>query len=509
LSGDLGTGLSGRLLAVSAQGRNGARSEPGRAIDPKRAPALALALRILLVVIATLLTFYAASLASALVDQPHYRGRVAEAVASGALARDVALPFARSRPVSIHNFNDCLILSMLVLPQEDSLFRRALSPRVPSLDAPWSGEALPGYPPYVQCRDLALAMEPAADVPMGYYHRYLHGDWVLAKLLLAVLPFADATNLLLVLLVAGLVALALLALRNTMRRPGTAGRDRAYAALALTLLLFYALPVFGWSLSFAPADIVMVGFLLFFYLRPPSALSEPGFATAAALFGALTAMFEFLTGGSPSGLILIFAVVIFDDAADLRVMWRRLCVGAVSFTAAIILCFVFKMAVVAAIWGLPELDLFSRQIGAHMSSGGWEVAPENAARLARFGIGPDAIRSSFLFSYLYALSKVFYFSQFLAFGSVELGFLLAVVVPVLLALHQAVLLWRCREPVERLRTGLLLAACAIMPAWYLAFVHHTIVHAHFMFRPMVWPLALLLAMAAWRRTGQEQSVKAG
>ncbi|WP_103718783.1 hypothetical protein [Bosea psychrotolerans] len=466
-------------------------------------------MRILLVVIATLLTFYAASLASALVEPQHYRGRVAQAVASAALARDVALPFARSNPVSIHNFNDCLILSMLVLPREDGLFRRALSPRVPRVDAPWSGEAPRGYPPYVQCRDLALAAEPAAAVPTEYYHRYLHGDWVLAKLLLAVLPFAYATNLLLILLVAGLVTLALLALRNAMRRSGTAGRDRAYAVMALTLLLFYALPVFGRSFSFAPADIVLVGFLLFFYLRPPSALSEPGFATAAALFGALTAMFEFLTGGSPSGLILIVAVVVFDDAADLRVMWRRLCVGAVSFTAAIILCFVFKMAAVAAIWGLPELGLFGRQIGAHMSGGGWEVAPDNAARLARFGIAPDAIRASFLFSYLYALSKVFYFSRFLAFGSVELGILLAVVIPVLLALHQAVLLWRCREPVERLRTGLLLAACAIMPAWYLAFVHHTIVHAHFMFRPMVWPLALLLAMAAWRRTGQKHNVRAG
>ncbi|CAN7675672.1 hypothetical protein LJR009_006218 [Bosea sp. LjRoot9] len=509
MSGDLGTGLSGRPPAASAQGHDGARSEPGRAIDTQPAPVLALALRILLVVLATLLTFYAASLASAFGERQHYRGRVAEAVASGALTRGVALPLARASRVSIHNFNDCLILSMLVLPQEDDIFRRALSPRVPSLDAPWSGEAPSGYPPYVQCRDLALAIEPAADVPVGYYHRYLHGDWVLAKLLLAVLPFAYATNLLLILLVAGLVGLALLALRNAVRRPGTAGRDCAYAVLALTLLLFYALPVFGWSFSFAPADLVLVGFLLFFYLRPPSALSELEFATAAALFGALTAMFEFLTGGSPSGLILIFAVVLFDDAVDPRAIWRRLCIGTVSFTAAIVLCFAFKMAAVAVIWGLPELTLFGQQIGAHMSSAGWEVAPENAARLARLGIDPDAIRSSFLFSYLYALSKVFYFSQFLAFGSVELGLLLVALAPLLLGLRQGLLLRRCSEAVERMRAGLLLVACAIMPAWYLAFVHHTIVHAHFMFRPMVWPLALLLAMEAWRRTGQKQSAKAG
>jgi hypothetical protein len=389
---------------------------------------------------------------------------------------------------------------MLVLPQEEGIFRRALSPRVPNLDAPWSGEAPRGYPPYVQCRDLALAMEPAADVPAGYYHRYLHGDWILAKLLLAVLPFAYATNLLLILLVAGLVALALLALRNAMHRSGRAGRDRAYAVMALTLLLFYALPVFGWSFSFAPSDLVLVGFLLFFYLRPPSALSELCFAATAALFGALTAMFEFLTGGSPEGLILIFAIIAFDDAVDLRAMWRRLCIGIASFAAAMVLCFAFKMAAVAMIWGLPELKLFGQQIGAHMSSAGWAVAPENAARLARFGIDPEGIRASFLFSYLYALSKIFYFSQFLAFGSVELGFLLVAVIPLLLALRQGLLLPRCSEAVERMRAGLLLAACAIMPAWYLAFMHHTIVHAHFMFRPMVWPLALLLAMEAWRRT---------
>ena len=72
-------------------------------------------------------------------------------------------------------------------------------------------------------------------------------------------------NLLGIALVGTLVWLFALATRNALLRTRAVGRDYAYAVLAVTLLVFYALPVFGRSLSFAPADIVLAIFLLLFY----------------------------------------------------------------------------------------------------------------------------------------------------------------------------------------------------------------------------------------------------
>lgn len=448
------------------------------------------------VVATTLLAFYIANLGTMLVPDARYRAAIADAVQSGELDRRITLPLAPDEPVAVHNFNDCLILSMLLLSGEDSAVRRAISPRVPTAGTSWDGKAPTGYPPYVQCRDLKVVMDASTAPESSYYHRYLHGDWALVRLTLSWLSLAAATNLLMGAQCVVLVLLIVLAVRNVVRRQGDTGRDRAYAAIVSVLLLFNALPIFGWSFSFGPSDLVLSGFLLFFYLNPPSTLSERGFACACALFGTLTAMFEFFTGAAPGGAMALIAVVVFDGG-DRRMLWRKARVGILCFGMAGVLSFALKMAVVAAIWGTGELGIFSRQLGAHMSSGGWDVAPENAARLARFGATPEVIRSNTLFSYVYALAKIVYFSRMHAYGSSMLAILLVLLLPLLLILRTLIHFRRSADPAQRLRASLLLTACAVMPAWYLAFLHHTIVHAHFMFRPMIWPLALMLAWALW------------
>ena len=473
--------------------------EAGRHRKTTSAPRLAAAF--LGVVLATLAAFYVVSLATAMVDPARYRKVIAEAVATGTLAQTRRLPFG-GEAAPIYNFNDCLILSMLVLPQDPNPLLRALSPIVPADPTPWSGEVQQGYPPYVQCRDLAAAMASTTAMPTNAYHRYLHGDWVLAKALLAFLPLSTACNVIAVFLALLLLAPAALAGRRLIAGGADRPRERAYFALSLCLFAFSALPVFAWSFSFAPSDIVLAAMVLFFYLRPPSSLSDQGLVVAAALFGTLTALFEFLTGAAPSGLMALVAVIAFDDAASARQMLRRLLLAAIIFGAAIALSFAVKMAAVAAIWGVSELGVFGRQVGAHMSAGGWDIAPDNAERLSRFGISVESIRNSVVLSYAYALSKIVYFTQSIGFGSIALGAILAVALPLGLAGFSIFALLRARNEVTRLRIASVLAGCLVMPAWYLAFIHHTIVHAHFMFRPMVWPLALLTALLAWGMTGK-------
>ena len=474
----------------------------------KRTSVLALGASAIGVVIATLSAFYLISIATALVDRDRYHEVIAQAVHTGALARAHRLPFGSGEPYAIHNFNDCLILSMLILPQDDNALLRALSPAVPADGPPWSGVSPAGYPPYVQCRDLEAAMVSAHAVTTNLYHRYLHGDWVLAKALLAIMPLSAATNAMALLVGLLFLSLAALAARRLIRGTGEQPRERAYLALGLVLFSFSALPVFGWSFSFAPSDIMIAGALLFFYLRPPSSLTDRGLVVAAALFGTLTALFEFLTGSAPMGLMAVIAVIAFDDGGSVRQLLRRLVLAAAAFGGAIVLSFAVKMAAVSLIWGVSELGIFGRQIGAHMNAGGWDIAPQNEAQLNRLGISVDAIRQSVMLSYGYALSKIVYFTKLMAFGSATLGVILAVILPLALAGLSAWQALRAQDPLQRLRISLVLGGCLAMPVWYLAFIHHTIVHAHFMFRPLVWPLALLVAMQAWSKRSLQKAERA-
>jgi len=315
---------------------------------------------------------------------------------------------------------------------------------------------------------------------------------VLAEFLLAALPFFAATSLLLAVLLAELAVLAFLAFQNAVRRHNDNGRDLAYGTMALVLTAFWAIPAYDWSLSFAPADIVLAGFLLLFYLRPPSRTSETEFVITATLFGALTAIFEFLTGGIPGGLIILLTALAFDSWPDTHVLKRYTALAMTSFCAAIVLCFAIKIAAVAALWGPQVLLNFSDKLLMHLGSTSWDFGPHNVAQFKRYGITVDMIRSSRFLSTAWGLFNMVYSTSNIGWGSLALGTVLTVIVPLALGLKQLLGLKR-QQPVERLQSALVLAAASVVLLWCCAFVEHTIGQAFFMFRIMVWPLAVLLA----------------
>src|SRR4029079_10407136 len=123
-------------------------------------------------------------------------------------------------------------------------------------------------------------------------------------------------------------------------------RDRGFAAIAATLLLFDGLWLFGIYFSFSLSDLVLAAFLGFAYHGGLAHAPEPRFATAVAWFGVATAAFELLTGGIPFGLALLLGVVALDGPADRTALLRRAFHGTIICALAILITFAIKLALV-------------------------------------------------------------------------------------------------------------------------------------------------------------------
>jgi hypothetical protein len=461
--------------------------------------AMAIASRVGLVVTTALFILFATSLMATKTDQRHYITVVRQAVEDGTLAKRTFLPFAPGTPLFAYNLHDCIILTMLVIPPRGTILQRAISPLIPVYDG--ASELPTGYPPYFHCQYLSKFLIDRT-LPSEYYHRYLHGDWVLSAALLSFLSFRTATNFLLFTLCSALAATVIISARSAWLGPtATRKRDLAFLALSSVLAAFYALPVFGRSLSFAPSDIVLVCFVLFAYLKPLSHLTETQYVTAVTAFGSLTAIFEFMIGAIPSGAAVLLAMVALDPSSDRALLHRRTWLGLLCFFSAIALLFAGKAIVVAAIWGWSEIASAGAELGRQAGSRSWDIAAENVTKLQAFGISlnADVIKSSRALTTLFALSKVVYFSSIVGLGSRALGIVLVVILPALLVVRCWTYRRYIEEDHERSREALILFAAATVPLWYLVFPTHTIILAPlFMVRPMVWPLAILVAREVWR-----------
>ena len=454
------------------------------------------------IVLLSMTAFIAICLVAASTRGAVQRNEIEAAIADGSIGYGFYWPFGPRTKNYIYNFNDCLIFDMLVIPENGNLLSRAISPMMPSRPNLSPGGP-DGFPPYSQCRDLKAATSAAITGKIhpssyySYYHRYLHGGWLICGILLGFLPVFAASCLLMAILVLQIGILALV----PMFRAGhhnARGRDTAFATLAIVLAAFWAIPAWDWSFSFAPGDIVIVGFLLLFYFRPPSLMSEMGFVAACTTFGVLTAIFEFLTGGIPGGFAVLLAVLAFDSYPDGHALRKRAVLAIAAFTAAIILSFAVKMTLVAFIWGPSELFRAADVLLGHLGSIDWDLAPDKAAILNRYGITVEAIRSSRALSTLYGLFKMEYFTSNMAWGSLALGVAITTLAPAVLATRQG-MRWKNQDAAGRWRTAILLLAAAVPLLWCCIFVQHTIASAHFMFRIMVWPPAVLLAAELQRR----------
>ena len=453
------------------------------------------------VAILSMTALFAVNFALTQISPEHYRRVVLQALESGTLATVTHLSFAPDKDIYPFGGNDCLILGALVVPR-DAPLKASVSPRQPL--AGEETDSAPGYPAAALCRGLAatmraIARNPAADEfpPPSYYHRYIHGDTTVAALLLGGLSFAAATTTLLVAcyaMIAAIAALALFRLRN-----GDAAERRragAFLIIAATLACFFGLPVFDRSFSFAPTDLVVFAFILYGFLQPLGAIPLQRFVIAAAVFGSLIAILEFLTGGVPLGLATLVALIGLGQTPDWPTLRNRIGIGMATFTAAVIACFGYKLVAVATVFGTNELSVFVEMLGQRMG-GSVEVNLSESAKaaLSAYHIDPQWLDANILTRVAFAGLMLSYSSFFLGWGSHLLGAAIVLVpTPLLVALAWSSYRERRISPVARERLALA-AAGAVPVLWCVVFANHTILHSSYMVRPLALNVALCVVAA--------------
>ncbi len=446
-----------------------------------------------------LLTMLSALTAKA--DRGVYRQRAAEAIRTGVLAEPSLTPLRGERTNRYgfneyrYHFNDCLILSMLVLEPKEGGIRAAVSPLIPADQVRLRMRN--DVPRHAMCDNLVRSLHNPR-IERDYYHRYVHGDWIVAATLLYFLPLSYASGALFALILMLPITMAIVAakrVRSADRRHRP--REAAYLGMSIGFLLFSGVWLFGWSFSFAPSDIVLLCFLMFGYRVPLTTIRRSRLIYAAALFGCLTAVFEFLNGATPAALAIILASLAFNPELQLRSALRRGLLGLSSFSLAFAMTFLCKAAAIVALWGWPEAAGAGEQLGFRLGASPGFVTPEVADRLTSLGISPAWFESSRVGGFLFGYLKMIYYSDNLMFGSRLLGVLNIAIGPALLIAISAWMSVRPASPEARARAILLLSAGALVIGWYLAFTNHTLGHAHFMMRPLAWLTIFLCGLGAW------------
>ncbi len=357
-----------------------------------------------------------------------------------------------------HQYNDCLILLQAIDQRPDPLQLMA-SP------LNWNRD-VEGV-----CRDLhALAAGAPARPGLGFYHRYIHGHTMLARFLLPQIGVDGMRTLYRTLVALVVIAGAALSLAAVAR-----GRRTTQSLIWLTIFLifgrFFGLESFGQSLGHAPSDLIFLGYALF--LAAASArggLGARAIVIGAGIFGALTMIFEFLTGGIPLGMALMIgatALALREDSTDAvaHVALKALA----AFLTAILVCILLKAALVLSLFGPGAVAESTHQFGVRIGMvEGVGEAPD---------LGPRHMAKALI----------------LALDSLGTGLFAMNVLTMLLAIASG--LWGMRrltrlpDSPARSTGWLLLGSNLALLGWTLLFRQHSITHAWFMDRIFAWTLA--------------------
>lgn len=412
--------------------------------------------------------FYAANRASLGRDLPAAEANIRAAYAAGVLQDVDWIP--GNTDIGRHQYNDCLILYMAI-DQQAPARQLAASPIKPvQRGTETMCQALRGF----------AGGDRAAGRTGIWYHQYVHGHTMLARWLLPVLPVETIRNLYhtlqtLLVLAGILVTMTALARR---RRPT---ESLFWLIVFLAFSRWFGLESYGQSLGHAPSDAVILAYLLF--LAAGAARGGIGRRTsliAAAIFGSLTAIFEFLTGGIPLGLAIIVGGLPFALAetapGDVR---DRVIEAAAAFCAAVVACLAFKILLALWIFGIDSFRESAAQLAVRMGVGteSSDIGPLKMAKsltkgLNSLGAGMHVLAAAMLVTA----------AGFGAWG--------------------ARVLLRSGDAQLRSRATHLIASNLVIVGMLTLLWQHTIIHAWFMDRIFVWTIGsgfALFALAVMRR----------
>jgi hypothetical protein len=421
--------------------------------------------------------FYAANRASLGRDLPAAEANVRAAYATGVLQDVDWIP--GNTDIGRHQYNDCLILYMAI-DQQAPADQLAASPIKP---------VQRGTETMCQALRAYVDGDKAAGRTGIWYHQYVHGHTMLARWLLPVLP-VETIRALYHLLQSLLVLAGIGVAMTALARRRSPAESLFWLIVFLAFSRWFGLESYGQSLSHAPSDAVILAYLLF--LAAGSArggLGRRSSIVAAAVFGSLTAIFEFLTGGIPLGMAVIVGGLPFAlRSHDPDETCGQVIEALAAFCTAVIACLAAKILLALWVFGLESFRETSAQLGVRMGMGG------------ETDFGP-----------LLAIKKLVKGLNSLAAG-------MHVLAGAILATGTGFGMWGARalirsgEPLLRARAIHLIASNLVIVAMLALLWQHSIIHAWFMERIFVWTIATgfaLFALAVGRRASDSRHARAG
>jgi len=362
--------------------------------------------------------------------------------------------------IGAHQFNDCLILDQAIARSGT----RAQMTVTPPNDF---ADRTTGV-----CQELKQSVTEGKHGQLNFYQNYIHGHTVIARILLEFLPVRAIRTLYQLIIAALLLAGLALAMRQALRG-GPTVNVIFWLCFFLAFARFFGFEYFGQSLGHGPADAVLLGYALWLETISFRAQSRPvDFVIPAATFGALTAIFEFLTGGLPLGIALTIAGVAMAERRDDRLK-SSVVQACTAFITAMATMVAIKIVLTEILFGRgavtsAESQLFERLAGSAQFD---QIPPPTIAniivRVSR-GLGEMMGGQPELVVMILLLT--------IAFGAAGL-----------------VRLHRCDL---RDRAMLVAASNLVLVGWIAVFNRHFYVHAWFMTRIFAWTIATGFALFA-------------
>jgi hypothetical protein len=396
------------------------------------------------------------------VDPDVIATRIRKAFETNDLTDQDYLPFDARR--GYFQRNDCVVLQMLA-NRNPSRLDAALAPTVFS-----ENDMLRRH-----CAVLRSLLLEAADRSVMYrmrYARYWHGYNPVAA---SVLRFFDLRVLrralsAVVWLAIGILAVAAFRSGRRVRRAGL--------AVAATAAAFWAVPYFAPGLTQGPGDALLLLALVPLAVWPRIAMKPDTIGPYAAAFGATVVFFEMFTGQIPTGAVWLAAMTLAarrdrgpQDGSTTALVLAAVAAYGLGAAGTVIL----KQGLAIVVADVPAGGPFVGHLREYMqipaSQGRWP------------GI---------LLPFLSLVKN----ARTLTYGSRLAGYGL-VAANALAWIAAAALGWRSRHT-ERGRDVLTLVVASLIPvAWTLLFLNHTYVHAWFMVRMLVGPIALSALALSW------------
>jgi hypothetical protein len=374
-------------------------------------------------------------------------------------------------------FDDCNALQMLI--NEDSpRLRRALAPLVFQENEDWEG----------QCRVLRYLagewVDPASLIPTRY-SRYWHGYDAVAAFALRHMELRSLRRLL-----SGAVWLSIAALALAAWRGGPRVR-RTGLLVALAAATVWGVPYFAPGLTQGPGDAFLLLALAGIAARPKIASDLGVIVPYAAGYGAAAVFLEMLTGKLPTAMALL-AVMTLAAARDEN---RPVAGGVTARKLALIAVAAFVFGAAATVIGKL---LLARVLVEAQASGDF------LARLRHY-IGMPYYYSRWLGEIekklpeiLYPFARMVRQSSMLTYGSTRAAYALIAATGV--AWLAAVVRGLLRRKREDGRDVLFLVGASLIPAaWVLLLPLHAYIHAPFMVRILMVPVAIAPLALCWPR----------